>query len=88
MPALRGVRDQVNPEAYGGAYLLGVRGLSVIAHGNSSRVAIRNAIEVAARGADVGVVDRMAERMAGSDLQDGSATRNVPLVPDPENGVS
>ena len=88
MPALRGVRDQVNPEAYGGAYLLGVRGLSVIAHGNSSRVAIRNAIATAARGVEAGLVERMAERMAGSDLQDGSAARNVPLVPDPENGVS
>ena len=88
MPALRGVRDQVNPEAYGGAYLLGVRGLSVIAHGNSSRVAIRNAIATAARGVEAGLVERMADRMAGSDLQDGSAPRSVPHVPDPENGVS
>ena len=88
LPALRGVRERVDPEAYGGAYLLGVRGLSVIAHGNSSRVAIRNAIETAARGAEVGLVERMADRMAASDLQDARAARNVPLVPDPENGVS
>ena len=31
------------PDTYGGAYLLGLRGLAVIAHGNSSRTAIANA---------------------------------------------
>ena len=31
------MRTRTDPEIYGGAYLLGVRGLSVIAHGNSSR---------------------------------------------------
>ena len=44
LPALQGLRDSVDPETYGGAYLLGVRGISVIAHGNSSRRAIRNAV--------------------------------------------
>ena len=38
--AARGARPP-RPGAYGGAYLLGVRGLSVIAHGNSGRRAIR-----------------------------------------------
>ena len=40
-PALRPLRDKIDPEFYGGAYLVGLRGLSVIAHGSSSRVAIR-----------------------------------------------
>ena len=59
-PALREMRDRTDPETYGGAYLLGVRGLAVIAHGNSSRPAIRNAIAYAARGAEGRVVDRMS----------------------------
>ena len=43
-PAARRVRSRLDPETYGGAYLLGLRGLVVIAHGSSSRVAIANAI--------------------------------------------
>jgi glycerol-3-phosphate acyltransferase PlsX len=62
-PALRSVRKKFNPDTYGGAYLLGLRGLSVIAHGNSSPDAIANAIRLAARGAEHHVVQRIAERM-------------------------
>ena len=43
-PAARRLRTRLDPDTYGGAYLLGLRGLSVIAHGNSSRHAIANAI--------------------------------------------
>jgi fatty acid/phospholipid biosynthesis enzyme len=35
----------------------------VIAHGNSSRVAIANAIRLAARGVDHNVVDALATRL-------------------------
>jgi phosphate acyltransferase len=62
-PALRSVRTQLNPDTYGGAYLLGLRGLSVIAHGNSGPDAIANAIRLAARGVEHRVVQRIAERM-------------------------
>ena len=62
-PAARGLRSRLDPDTYGGAYLLGLRGLSVIAHGNSSRTAIANAIRLAARGVENGVVDRLSERM-------------------------
>ena len=55
-PAARGLRDRLDPETYGGAYLLGLRGLAVIAHGNSSRRAIANAIRLAARGVEHDVV--------------------------------
>src|ERR687897_1195459 len=62
-PAARGVRRRLDPDTYGGAYLLGLRGLVVIAHGNSSRTAITNAITLAARGVRGRVVDRVAERL-------------------------
>jgi glycerol-3-phosphate acyltransferase PlsX len=62
-PAARRLRSRLDPDTYGGVYLLGLRGLSVIAHGNSGRRAIRNAIELAARGADHRVVERLAERL-------------------------
>lgn len=63
-PAARRVRSRLDPETYGGGYLLGLRGLVVIAHGSSSRVAISNAIELAARGAEHRVVERLAERLS------------------------
>ena len=62
-PAARRLRTKLDPDTYGGAYLLGLNGLAVISHGNSGRRAIENAIELAARGADHRVVERLAERL-------------------------
>ena len=62
-PAARRLRHRLDPDTYGGAYLLGLRGLSVIAHGNSSRTAIANAIRLAARGVEHDVVGRLASRL-------------------------
>ena len=62
-PAARGMRSRLDPDTYGGAYLLGLRGLAVIAHGNSSRRAIANAIRLAARGVEHDVVGRLAQRL-------------------------
>ncbi len=62
-PAARRLRSRLDPDSYGGAYLLGLRGLAVISHGNSGRRAIANAIEVAAKGAEHRVVERLAERV-------------------------
>ena len=62
-PAARRVRHRLDPETYGGAYLLGLRGLVVIAHGSSSSLAIANAVRLAARGVEHGVVERLGERL-------------------------
>ena len=63
-PAARALRTRLNPETYGGAYLLGLRGLALSAHGNSSRTAIENAIRLAARGVEGRVVERVGARLA------------------------
>ncbi len=63
-PAARALRARLDPDTYGGAYLLGLGGLVVIAHGNSSRTAVANAIHYAARGVRGGVVQRVADRLA------------------------
>jgi phosphate acyltransferase len=62
-PAARRLRTRLDPDTYGGAYLLGLRGLAVIAHGNSSRTAIANAVRLAARGVEHDVVGRLAARL-------------------------
>src|SRR6187431_1109420 len=62
-PAARGLRKRLDPDTYGGAYLLGLRGLVVIAHGSSSRTAIANAITLGAQGAAGNVVERVAAHL-------------------------
>ena len=46
--AFRGVRKRIDYTEYGGAPLLGVRGVCVIGHGRSNANAVKNAIRVAA----------------------------------------
>jgi glycerol-3-phosphate acyltransferase PlsX len=89
-PALVGLRERTDPEVYGGAYLLGVRGLAVIAHGNAGRHGIANAIRYAARGLDADVVGRLGRRASaaapGSDLQAEAGANTVSGVASPETG--
>jgi glycerol-3-phosphate acyltransferase PlsX len=77
-PAARRLRDRLDPDTYGGAYLLGLRGLVVIAHGSSGRVAIANAIRLAARGVEHDVVARLGERFPGTVV--ASARPTTPTV--------
>ena len=63
VPALSEVRHRLDPETYGGAQLLGVKGVAVIGHGSSSRVAIANALSVAAEGAERDMPGRIAARL-------------------------
>jgi glycerol-3-phosphate acyltransferase PlsX len=62
-PSLRGLRDELDPEGPGGAYLLGLRKLGVIPHGRFTRVGFANAIRAAAQGVDEDVVGRTIAAM-------------------------
>ncbi len=57
-PAVRRLRDEIDPEGPGGAYMLGLRRLGVVAHGRFTRRGFARAIEVAARGAQEDVIGR------------------------------
>lgn len=57
--ALTTIRQRINPELYGGALLVGVRGICIISHGASSRLAIQHAIRVAVES----VVSRLNEQI-------------------------
>jgi glycerol-3-phosphate acyltransferase PlsX len=67
-PAMRRLRADIDPEAPGGAYLLGLRRLGVVAHGRFSRNGFARAIQVAARGVEEDVVSttRAALTAAGA----------------------
>jgi phosphate acyltransferase len=79
-PAARRLRKRLDPDTYGGAYLLGLRGLAVIAHGNSSRRAITNAVRLAARGVEKDVVGRLAQNLGESVLASRPSTTPTPNV--------
>ena len=57
-PAVRALRAEIDPESQGGAYMLGLRQLGVVAHGRFSRRGFARAIEVAARGVQEDVIAR------------------------------
>jgi glycerol-3-phosphate acyltransferase PlsX len=59
-PSLRRLRHKLDYSSYGGALLLGVRGIAVVCHGRSNAKAIANAIRVADRAARNRVVDAIA----------------------------
>lgn len=45
---LRNIKKRVDPAEYGGAPLLGIQGISIVSHGGSNDLAIKNALRVAA----------------------------------------
>jgi glycerol-3-phosphate acyltransferase PlsX len=57
-PAMTKLREEIDPETPGGAYMLGLRRLGVVAHGRFTRRGFAHAIEVAARGVREDVVAR------------------------------
>jgi len=49
---------------YGGAPLLGIKGVCIVGHGSSNAVAIKNAIRVAAQFADSGINNKIEQELA------------------------
>ncbi|PKQ21227.1 MAG: phosphate--acyl-ACP acyltransferase [Actinobacteria bacterium HGW-Actinobacteria-6] len=58
------LKERINPDTYGGAPLLGVRGVCIIGHGSSNPRAVAAGIDVAARAARGGLTDRIATAVA------------------------
>ncbi len=63
-PALMGMRRDIDPEETGGAVLLGLNGVCIIAHGSSSSKAIKNAVSVAVKSVENDVVEHIKQGMA------------------------
>jgi glycerol-3-phosphate acyltransferase PlsX len=69
------LREQIDPNATGGAILLGVRKPVVIAHGKSSAEGIANAVRMAQRVVDERMVEKTAAR-----LESAGVLRSVPAA--------
>jgi phosphate acyltransferase len=65
-PALGELRRTMDPNAVGGAILLGLRGVAVVAHGSSTPEGIANAVRLADRAVRERSVERTAELLAAA----------------------
>jgi phosphate acyltransferase len=83
-PALRSMREELDPEEQGGAVLLGLRRLAVVPHGSFGERGFARAIEVAARGVREDVAGRTHARLAAAGaLRSGpAASEAAASVPD------
>ena len=63
-PALKKFKQKLDYTEYGGAPLLGVKGVSIIGHGRSDAKAVRNAIRAALRASEHRLHQRIQERVA------------------------
>lgn len=66
-PFMKRIYRKINYEEFGGALLLGVKGITVISHGSSKAYAIKNAVRVAKEAVETGVNKKIAEFLEGSD---------------------
>jgi glycerol-3-phosphate acyltransferase PlsX len=83
-PSLRTLRDEIDPEGPGGAYLLGLRRLGVVPHGRFTRYGISQAILLAARGTTGDVVGRThAALEAAGALRSSPGGDGADIVTDP-----
>src|SRR4051812_35726777 len=71
------LREQIDPNATGGAILLGVRKPVVIAHGKSSAEGIANAIRMAQRAVDEQMVEKTATRLESAGVLRSAPTASV-----------
>jgi glycerol-3-phosphate acyltransferase PlsX len=90
-PAVQALREEIDPEGPGGAYMLGLRQLGVVAHGRFTRRGFARAIEVAARGVQEDVIARTRTaldaagalrppRTGGGDELDAGASSEPPAT--------
>ena len=74
-PALRRALKSLQYEEYGGANLMGVNGVVVIAHGRSDAIAIKNALRLARDAAGSGLIETMRASFATSSETSPAAGR-------------
>lgn len=64
------IKERFDYEEYGGAPLLGVKGVSIVCHGSSDVRAIYQALELAASCFDSQLVETLARELGGTELND------------------
>jgi glycerol-3-phosphate acyltransferase PlsX len=67
LPALMPLYEQMSPDTYGGAVLLGVDGVCIISHGSSNAKAMLNGIRVASEMVEADIVGQLRAAISASD---------------------
>lgn len=70
---LRRIKERMNPETYGGAPVLGLRGSVVKIHGSAKRLALKNAILQSARAVNQRLNDEIVREIARAEAAAGTA---------------
>ena len=78
--SLRGLRDDLDPEAAGGAYILGLRRVGIVHHGRFTRHGIDRAIEVAERAVHERAVERTQEALEAAGALRGASSETAATV--------
>ncbi|HWY19497.1 MAG TPA: phosphate acyltransferase PlsX [Solirubrobacteraceae bacterium] len=84
-PALRGLREEIDPEGQGGAYLLGLRRLGVVPHGGFARRGFARAILRAQRGASEDLSGRTHAALARAGALRGATPVSASVASLPED---
>jgi glycerol-3-phosphate acyltransferase PlsX len=74
-PSLGGLRQRMDPDATGGAILLGLRDVAVVGHGSSGPEGIANAVRLAARTVDERAIVKTTKLLEGSGMTRGELRR-------------
>ena len=69
-PFMKRIYKKINYEEFGGALLLGVKGITIISHGRSKAYAVKRAIKVAKEAVETGVNKKIEEFLEGTSLAD------------------
>lgn len=72
LPSLRELKDRLDPEGFGGAPLLGVKGVCVIGHGGSGIEGVANGIAAAARAVRGDLTQHIASAIADEQAREAS----------------
>jgi glycerol-3-phosphate acyltransferase PlsX len=84
-PALRGLREEIDPESQGGAYLLGLRRLGVVPHGGFGRRGFARAIVRARHGASEDLSARTHAALARAGALRRAAPVSASIASLPQN---
>lgn len=74
--SLRRVRERMDDSHYGGAVLLGLSGVVVVAHGRSNAFAIRHAIRVAKQSVEQDILGKIQKGISEVEIEDAEAAAN------------
>jgi hypothetical protein len=71
-PGIKALKDSVDPDTFGAAPVLGLRGPVFIGHGSSSPLAVKNSIGLAIRSVEQGLTEKIAGALTAADADENA----------------